>query len=363
MTTRREVLRYGAGVAAGAAMSSAFAADAKGKSILILGGTGFIGPHLTQEAQRLGYKITHFNRGKRDADGVSGVETLIGDRKGQLDALRGHKWDVVVDNTGYIPKFVKQSSELLAPNVGYYLFVSSISAYENLDKPYDETAPVSKLSDPNVEQITGETYGPMKALCEQYVMDAFKGRASVVRPGYIVGPLDPTDRFTYWPWRATKGGEMLAPGTAKDPVQVIDVRDLAAWMMKLVEGRTTGVFNAISPPRKFSMGDIIDAGLREAPRAGTKVTWVDEDWLGKHWNLEEVDLAPWAPVKGKWAGSALGSTKRAVDTGLRTRPMQETVHDTLEWFRTLPAERQGKLKAGIEAEKEAEALKAFHAKA
>jgi 2'-hydroxyisoflavone reductase len=363
MTTRRQVLQYGAGVAASAAMSNTFAADAQGKTILILGGTGFIGPHLTQDAQRLGWKVTHFNRGKRDADGVEGVETLHGDRKGQLDALRDRKWDVVVDNTGYIPKFVKMSSELLAPNVGYCLFVSSISAYASLDKPNDESSAVSKLDDPNIEQVTGETYGPMKALCEQYAMDAFKGRASVVRPGYIVGPLDPTDRFTYWPVRASKGGEMLAPGTPKDPIQVIDVRDLTAWMMKLVEARTTGYFNAISPPRKFTMGDIISASQRESAKAGTKVTWVDEDFLGKHWDMEQVDLAPWSPVKGKYAGASLSSTQRAIDTGLKTRSMQETVHDTMAWFRTLPADRQAKLKAGLAAEQESEALKAFHAKA
>lgn len=363
MITRRQVLRYGAGVAASAAISRTFAADRKSKTLLILGGTGFIGPHLTQDAQRLGWKITHFNRGKRDADGVEGVETLHGDRKGQLEALRDRKWDVVVDNTGYIPKFVKMSSDLLAPNVGYYLFVSSISAYASLATPADEAAAVAKLDDPNLEQITGETYGPMKALCEQYVMEAFKGRASVVRPGYIVGPLDSTDRFTYWPVRASKGGEMLAPGTPRDPIQIVDVRDLAAWMMKLVEARTTGYFNAISPPRQFTMGDVVAASLKESPQAGTKVTWVDQDFIAKTWTEDQVDLTPWWPTKGEYASAALTPTQRAIDTGLKTRPLQETVHDTLEWFRTLPADRQAKLKSGLQAQQEADALKAWHAKA
>jgi 2'-hydroxyisoflavone reductase len=363
MTTRRQVLQFGAGVAASAAMSNTFAVDAKPKTLLILGGTGFIGPHLTKDAQRLGWKVSHFNRGKRDADGVDGVETLIGDRKGQIDVLRNRKWDAVVDNTGYIPKYVKMSSDLLAPNVGYCLFISSISAYESLEKPNDETSAVSKLDDPNIEQVTGDTYGPMKALCEKYVMEAFKGRASIVRPGYIVGPLDPTDRFTYWPVRASKGGEMLAPGTPQDPIQVIDVRDLTAWMMKLVEARTTGYFNAISPPRKFTMGDIIAASQQESAKAGTKVTWVDEDFLGKQMDLEQVDLSPWSPVKGKYAGASLSSTQRAIDTGLKTRPMRETVHDTMEWFRALPAERQAKLKAGLDPQQEANALKAWHTKA
>jgi 2'-hydroxyisoflavone reductase len=363
MTNRREVLQSGAGLLATAAMSPLFAADAKPKTLLILGGTGFIGPHLTQEAMRLGWKVTHFNRGKRDADGVEGVETLHGDRKGDLESLKGRKWEAVVDNTGYIPKFCKMSADLLAPNAGYMLFVSSISAYGSFKEPNDEKSATGKLDDPNLETVTGETYGPMKALCEQYNMEAFKGRASVVRPGYIVGPLDPTDRFTYWPVRASRGGEMLAPGTPNDPIQIVDVRDLTAWMMKLVESRATGYYNAISPPREFTIGDIIQASQQASRDAGTKVTWVSEDFLGKQWKPEELDLPPWSPVKGEYAGASLTASKRAVDTGLKTRSMQETVNDTLAWFKTLPAERQAKLRAGLDPEKEAATLKAWHARA
>ncbi len=339
-------------------MPKAVAADAK--TLLILGGTGFIGPHLTQEALRLGWRVTHFNRGKHSPQGVPNVETLIGDRKGQLDALRGRKWDVVIDDTGQIPKYVKMSAELLAPNVGYCLYISSISAYASFAKPNDESSPTGKLSNPDNEEITDETYGPMKALCEQYSADAFKGRASIVRPGYIVGPLDASDRFTYWPVRASKGGEMLAPGTPRDPIQIIDVRDLAAWMMKLAQDRTTGYFNAISPPRAFTMGDIIAASLRATPGAGTKASWVPEDFLAKHWKAEELDLPPWSPMTGETAGASLTSTARAQKAGLKTRPMQQTVHDTLDWFRTLPPERQAKLRAGIDARKEADTLQAWH---
>src|SRR5215475_9875498 len=260
-------------------LSRSISAETSSKTLLILGGTGFIGPHLTKEALRLGWKVTHFNRGKHAPEGVAEVETLIGDRNGQLDALRNRKWDVVIDDTGQIPKFVKMSADLLAPNVGYCLFISSISAYASFAKPNDENSPVGHLADPNIDKTTDETYGPMKALCEQYSMQAFKGRASVVRPGYIVGPLDGSDRFTYWPVRASKGGEMLAPGTPKDPVQVIDVRDLSTWMMSLVEARTNGVFNAVSPPGAFTMGDLVTASLQASPKAGTKVTWVPEDFL------------------------------------------------------------------------------------
>src|SRR5579862_8400013 len=233
MTTRRRVLQLGACFAANSLMPWALAADSQPKTLLILGGTGFIGPHLTKEALRLGWQVTHFNRGKRAPGGVSDVETLIGDRNGQIDALRGRKWDVVIDDTGQIPKYVKMSAELLAPNVGYCLYISSISAYASFAKPNDENSPTGKLSDPNIDKTTDETYGPMKALCEKYSAEAFKGRCSIVRPGYIVGPMDNSDRFTYWPVRVSKGGEMMAPGTAQDPIQIVDVRDLAIWMMKL----------------------------------------------------------------------------------------------------------------------------------
>ena len=271
-TTRRDALRMAAGLAASAALPVARAADATPKTLLILGGTGFIGPPLTREAQQRGWKVTHFNRGKTAADGVAGVETLLGDRKGQLDALRGRKWDALVDDTGYIPKYVKMSAELLAPEVGYCLFISSISAYASFEKPNDERSATGTLTDTQTEEVTEDSYGPMKALCEQYSTTAFKDRCSIVRPGYIVGPGDRSDRFTYWPVRASRGGEMLAPGTPQDPIQVIDVRDLAAWMMKLVEARANGYFNAVSAPRAFTMGGLVTASIAASPTAGTRAT-------------------------------------------------------------------------------------------
>jgi 2'-hydroxyisoflavone reductase len=362
MTTRRDVLKMSAALAGTVAASDALPANAPPKTLLILGGTGFIGPHLTQEAQRLGWQVTHFNRGKRNPEKVPGVETLIGDRKGQLEALRGHKWDALIDDTGYIPKFVKMSAELLAPNVGYCLFISSISAYASFAKPNDEKSPTGKLANPDMEEVTNDSYGPMKALCEQYSLDAFKGRISIVRPGYIVGPLDTTDRFTYWPVRASKGGEMLAPGTPRDPVQIIDVRDLTAWMMKLVEARTNGVFNGVSPAGAFTMGDLITACEKASPKAGTKVTWVPEDFLGTQWKPEEVDLPPWSPMKGEYAGASLTSAATATKTGLRSRPLAVTVNDTLQWFQSLPPDRQAKLRAGLDAQKEKDTLAAWHAK-
>ena len=364
MTTRRDLLQFAAGAAASAIVPDVLATDAKpeakSKTLLILGGTNFIGPHLTREALRLNWKVTHFNRGKHAAGGVPGVETLTGDRNGQLDSLRGRTWDVMIDDTGYIPKYVKMSAELLAPNVGYCLYISSISAYASFAKPNDIHSATGKLSNPDVEEIAGGTYGPMKALCEQYTAEAFKGRISVVRPGYIVGPLDETDRFTYWPVRASKGGEMLAPGTPKDPVQVIDVRDLATWMMSLVEARTNGYFNAVSPPGAFTMGDLVTASLHASAKAGTKVTWVSEDFLAAHWKPDDLDLPPWSPMKGDMAGASLTSIKESVKTGLRSRPLQQTVNDTLAWFQTLPADRQANLKAGLPADRETDTLKLWH---
>jgi len=362
MTNRRDVLRMSVGVAAGAAIRTAIAAHSKSRpgTLLILGGTGFIGPTLTQEALRAGWKVTHFNRGKSAAGGVAGVETLIGDRKGQLDALRGRGWDAVVDDTGYIPRYVKMSAQLLAPNVGYCLFISSISVYASFAKPNDEHSATGTLSNPDIEEITNDTYGPMKALCEQYCAEAFKGRMSVVRPGYIVGPLDRSDRFTYWPVRASKGGEMLAPGTPQDPIQVIDVRDLASWMMQLVQSRTAGYFNAVSAPGAFTMGDLITASQHASPAAGTVVSWVPEDFLAAHWKPEELDLPPWAPTKGETAGASLTSTVAASAAGLRSRPLENTVRDTLAWFQSLPAERQAKLRAGLDPQKEAQTLRAWH---
>jgi 2'-hydroxyisoflavone reductase len=360
MTSRRTVLKVAAALSASAAVP-AFARSRKTRTLLILGGTGFIGPHLTEEAQRRGWKVTHFNRGKHEPNGVAGVETLIGDRNGQLDALKDRKWDAVVDDTGFIPKYVKMSAELLAPNVGYCLYISSISAYAGYATPNDEHSPLAKLEDPNVDKVTNDTYGPMKALCEQYSAAAFKDRVSIVRPGYIVGPLDQSDRFTYWPVRASKGGEMLAPGSPGDPIQVIDVRDLAAFMMKLVESRTNGTFNADSAPRALTMGQLITASLNASPQAGTKAVWVSEDYLAAHWKPDDMDIPPWSPTKGDTAGFSLTSTTAAEKAGLRSRPLEVTVRDTLAWFQTLPAERQAKLKAGLDPAREADTLKAWHA--
>jgi 2'-hydroxyisoflavone reductase len=360
--TRRDLLKMATWLGAPAALR-ALADPPQAKTLLILGGTGFIGPHLTQEAQRRGWRVTHFNRGKTSTGALPGIETLLGDRKGELGALRGRSWDAAVDDTGYIPKYVKMSAELLAPNVGFCLFISSISVYASFARPNGEESPTGTLTDPQIEQVTDTTYGPMKALCEQYSREAFEGRIAIVRPGYIVGPLDGTDRFTYWPVRAARGGEMLAPGTPQDPIQVIDVRDLTRWMMDLVEARTKGCFNADSAPGDFTMGALLAASRRASPGAVTRITWVPEEFLAAHWKAEELDLPPWSPLKGDSAAASLTSVMAALRAGLRSRPLEETVRDTLAWFQTLPAERQAKLRAGLDPTKEAQTLREWHAHA
>jgi 2'-hydroxyisoflavone reductase len=359
MATRGELLQMGASLALAAGARTA-AGETSQKTLLILGGTGFIGPHLTEEAKRRGWQVTHFNRGKSAAQGVPGVETLIGDRNGQLDALRGRQWNAMVDDTGFVPKFVKQSAQLLAPEVDYCLFISSISVYASMAKPNDEDAPTLTLDDPDVTEVTPDSYGGMKALCERYSQEAFGKRISIVRPGYIVGPLDKSDRFTYWPVRASKGGEMLVPGTPRDPIQIIDVRDLAYWMMTLVETRTPGRFNAVSRPGAFRLGGLIDACARAAPYAGTRFTWVPENFLAAHWKPEELDLPPWSPPSGDTAAAGLVPSQRAVRAGLRSRPLADTVRDTLVWFQSLPPERQAKLHAGLDATLESQTLTAWH---
>ena len=358
--TRRTILKAGAGTAFALAVGRLAASEAAPRTLLILGGTGFIGPHLTEQALARSFRVTHFNRGRRDAE-VENVETLLGDRKGQLDSLKGRKWDVVVDNTGYIPKFVKMSADLLAPNTGYCLYISSISAYASFAKPNDEDSPTGVLENKDQEEITNETYGPMKALCEQYTRDAYGARCSIVRPGYIVGPPDPTDRFTYWPVRVAKGGDMAAPGTAADPIQIVDVRDLVHFMLDLVERRVQGNFNAVTPPDAITMGGLIDTSLR-VTGADTKVTWIDEDFLAANLKPEEMNFAPWGPMRGEEAGGSLTGIKRSLAEGLRARPLEDIVRDTLAWHETRPAERKAALRSGLSTTKEAELLAAWRAR-
>ena len=351
---RRDLIKLTAAALSMQATHNAFAA--KTLRVLILGGTGFIGPHFVEVLNAHGHTLTLFNRGKRNASLFPNIETLIGDRNGGLDALRGRDWDVVIDNSGYVPRHVRLSAELLKDRVQRYIFVSSISAYASLAKPgISEDDPTATLPDPSVEQVTGETYGGLKALCEQAVEQTFGERATILRPTYIVGPGDHTDRFTYWPVRTARGGEMLAPGTPQDPIQFIDVRDLAEFTRTCVEANVGGRFNVCNKPRSVSMGKLLEVSQRIA-KSDTQLRWADAAFLESNKLLESGEIPIWAPTEGENAGAALVSPARAVQKGLRFRELSNTVADTLAWHRTRPAEQQAKLKAGLTPEREAELL-------
>jgi 2'-hydroxyisoflavone reductase len=359
---RRNAIKLAAAASGLAAMGRTFAAD-KTLRVLILGGTGFIGPHIVEALRERGHTLTLFNRGKRNASLFPDIETRLGDRDGKLAALERGEWDVVIDNSGYVPRHVQLSAELLKDRVARYVFVSSISAYRDLTKPgIDEDYPTAKLDDPSIEEVSGETYGGLKALCEQVVERTYGARATVIRPTYIVGPGDPTDRFTYWPVRVARGGTMLAPGGASDPIQFIDARDLAEFMRKCVEERIAGRYNLCNAPRAVSIGALLDAAKRIA-KSDARYVWADEGFLQANGALESGEIPIWSPTSGEYAGSALVDPSRAIAKGLRFRDVDTTVADTLAWHRTRPAEQQQKLRAGLTPEREAELLGKLHAQA
>jgi 2'-hydroxyisoflavone reductase len=338
----------------------------KKKSILILGGTGFLGPAVVAAAQARGHTVTLFNRGKTRPELFPGVEKLRGDRDPKKDeglkALEGRKWEAVIDNSGYYPRMVGASASLLAPNVGHYVYISSVSAYaENATPGQDESAPTATLKDPNVEEMgkNFENYGGLKRACEEAAEKAMPGRVANVRPGYIVGPEDRSDRFTYWPVRYAKGGEMLAPGAPTDPLQIIDVRDLAEWLVHLVETNTVGIFNAVGPQKPWNMGALFDACKKATGQKGTKLVWVPGDFLEKQGENGDGDIPIWAPYMGKYKGMHLYSNAKAVKAGLRFRNPATTVKDTLAWFNAQPAERRAKLRAGLSPERERALLDAW----
>jgi 2'-hydroxyisoflavone reductase len=335
--------------------------------ILILGGTRFIGLHMTALALERGHTLTFFNRGKTKTDRYPEIERIKGDRNGEIDGLKDREWDAVIDNSGYVPRHAKLSAELLAPKVKQYVFVSSISVYPNFAEPRDESSPVGKLADETVEKVDGDTYGPLKALCEQAVMKALPGRATVIRPGLIVGPDDNTDRFTYWPARAARGGEFIAPGAPTDPFQIIDARDLAAFTIDAVEKNVTGTFNLVSNVNEFKFGELTAACIAAAkkqakPADAPRATFLPADFLEAQQVAPWSEMPVWLPAKGDEAAFAGTSNKAARAQGLRITPLKETVNDTMAWHLTRPAEEREKLKSGIAAEKEAAVLAAWKAK-
>lgn len=366
-TTRRDFLRTGAAAGAafglaGGALDSLGAAPAARRTLLILGGTAFLGPELVEAAQSAGWTVTLFNRGKTNPHLFPDVEKLRGDRRSDLRALEGRCWDAVVDTSGYFPKDVTASARRLAKSVGLYVFVSTISVYGDTSKPgIDERSPVAKTDQPDADKVTGANYGALKALCEEAAEKEMPGKTLVIRPGLIIGPGDTSDRFTYWPVRVARGGEVLSPGTPDDPVQFVDVRDLASWTIAMIGRGRTGVYNATGPKEPLTFGPML-AACREASGSNATFTWVDAK------TLEELKIAPWSdmpcwvPPFGETAGSRRVNNGKAVGEGLTFRPIVKTARDTLAWWRTLPEERRARPKAGLTAERETAALAAVREK-
>jgi 2'-hydroxyisoflavone reductase len=304
--------------------------------LLILGGTRFLGRHAVDAALAAGHDVTIFTRGKTNPDLYPEVEHLTGDRDGDLAALEGRTWDGVVDTSGYVPRILRQSAELLRDAVGRYVFVSSISVYADFSKPVDESTAVAELEDPATEEIT-ESYGALKAACEAVIDDVSGDRGANVRAGLIVGPFDPTDRFTYWPRRLAAGGDVLGPGDPDAPVQFVDARDLAVWLVKLALEGPGGTFNATGPAEPLTFADFLDRATA-AIGSDANVTWVDDQKILDAGIEAWSELPLWLPGD-EYAGMARADASRAHDAGLTFRLLEETVVDTLAWDRTLDGDR------------------------
>lgn len=385
--TRREVLRGGASVAAMAGLA-AFAPGAMAHSglrrlmepageklrVLFLGGTGFLGPYMVRHAMARGHDVTLFNRGKSGPDMFPAATNLVGDRYGDLTALEEGEWDVVIDTFTYVPRTVRATVDLLKDRIERYVVVSTISVYgqrNEVDMPED--APVATMPESEVERIqthreVGAYYGAMKALCEQTAEEGMPGRVWNVRPGLIVGPGDATNRFTYWPYRVREGGEVLAPGEPGHYTQVIDVRDLAEFIVLGCEKQLTGAYNAVSPARHFTMGGMLES-CKKATESDAEFTWVPSAFLTAQGVSPWGHMPCWVPPEGDYAGFGQLSTAKATAAGMTIRPMEETVKATLAWVDERPAAFRERIEAGLvpgrggaglSRAREAEVLKAWH---
>jgi len=330
--------------------------------ILILGGTGFIGPHQVRYAIARGHKLTLFNRGRTNPGLFPDVEKLQGDRAvGDYASLKGRDWDVVIDNPTTLPRWVRQAADVLRGHTQQYVFISTLSVYAKNDTlNMDETAEVAITHEPDSEDVR-KYYGPLKALSEKEAEKAFPGRTTVIRPGLIVGPGDLSDRFTYWPVRLERGGEVLAPGGPTDPVQIIDARDLSEFAIRLCEDGATGTYNGTGPRSRLTMGEML-GGVRAVTTSDAYLTWVPADFLAAQSVRPWVDMPVWVPPVGDSAGFATRSIRRALAKGLTFRPLYLTVKDTLDFYQSEPEDRKAKLRAGLAAAREKEVLAAWHAR-
>lgn len=322
--------------------------------ILIIGGTRFLGRHLVNSARARGHEVTLFNRGQTNPDLFRRVEKIQGDREKDLDKLSGRRWDVVIDTCGYIPRLVRMSAEALKGAVESYIFISSLSVYSDFSKAgINESGPVGKMEDETVEEITNETYGPLKVLCEKAVQDVFGISSLIVRPGLIVGPHDPTDRFTYWPVRVARGGDVLAPDRPDAPIQIIDARDLTDFIIELVQQSVSGIFNATGPDYQLTIGTMLET-CKQVSGSDANFKWAPIEFLEQNNVSPWSDMPAWIPDKGDDAGFARVDISKAMNAGLVFSPLKDTIFDTLEWIRTSPADHEWR--AGLKPEREKELL-------
>ena len=337
--------------------------------LLIIGGTRFLGRHFVAAALERGHEVTLFNRGTQSS-ALPGVESIRGDRNKDLGKLQDRRWDAVVDTCGYLPRAVKEAAEVLADSVGRYVFISSQSAYADVSVPgVDETFPLAGLTDEQLDEAYsidtsgqpsyGKLYGGLKALCERAAEQAMPKRVLIVRPGLIVGPYDYTDRFTYWVVRVARGGEVLAPGRPERPVQFIDARDLAEWVVALMERRATGIYNANRSPDTLTMRNVLDE-CKLASNSDAAFTWVSEAFLQQEQVMAWSQMPLWLPEEDapQLRGFMFVNCDRAIAAGLRIRPMSDTIADTLGWVRSGLQDQP--LKAGIDPEREQTLLRKWH---
>jgi len=371
--TRRDFLKTSAATAAALGIAAGAQAHARGTrrvddaperklDLLILGGTGFIGPKMVEAALARGHSMTLFNRGRTRPTLFSELEQIKGNRDPKIDEglepLRGREFDAVIDTSAYVPRIAEASAEILFDTAPYYLFISTVSVYASFEEGgIDEDSPVGRIEDETVEVVDGRTYGPLKVLCEQAVQARYGDSCSIVRPGLIVGPGDPTDRFTYWPVRVQRGGEVAVSGTPDDLLQYIDVRDLAEWTIRLIEQRTSGTMNAVGPKEPFSMAELL-YGTKAVCGGDASFVWFDPEFMA------EQGLAAWTdfPMWTGQPGMGTVSRARAIEAGLTYRTCAETVGATLEWWNAQPEARRAQMRAGLSAEREKAALEAWHAR-
>ena len=333
----------------------------KSLKILILGGTGFIGPYQVQYALDRGHQVTLFNRGKTNSTLFPKVPRLIGDRNlpDGHKALEKGNWDVVIDNPTANPKWVRDAGIALKGRTKHYVFVSTISVFSDNSKPVDENGPLNIPSDIDAA-FDAAKYGSNKVRCEMEAKTQFGDAVTVVRPGLIVGPGDLSDRFSYWPVRIDKGGEILAPGAPTDPAQYVDALDLCSWIVRLAESRTFGTFNATGPKTPTTIAEML-YGIKAVTTSDAQFTWVPAEFLAKHQVRAWSEMPVWVPSTGKTAGFMRVNCQKAYAAGLTFRPLADTAKDTLTWYHSRPAAEQEKARAGLAPTKETAVLAAWKA--